>query len=377
MKTLNIGMIGFGFMGRTHTYAHRTMPFYFDPPPVRSVLKVVCTSNQTTARAAQTVGGFERWTTDPHAVIADPDIDLIHICTPNHQHLPVLLAAMRAQKHIYVEKPVVASAQEALQLAAALPDYRGRAQVVLQYRFLPATIKARELIEKGFCGPITHFRAAYLHSGSVDPAKAVNWKSTAAAGGGVIRDLGPHILDLMMLLAGPFDRGCCVSRIWSPRRPSLERPGTMIDIDVEDAALMVLRRDDGTFGTVEVSKIATGTEDELRFEIHGRHGAIRFNLMQPNYLEMFDGRLRDGDHGWQQVATVGRFAPPGGRFPSPKNTVGWLRAHVQCLYSLLKCIADDSPASPSLAEGIALQHVIEAMIESARSGQWVDLRFQI
>ena len=297
MDALGVGMLGFGFMGRTHVYAHRTVPLYYDPPPARTALRVVCTSRPETARAAREAGGFARWTTDPLEVIAADDVDIVHVCTPNCEHFEALAAAIRAGKHIYVDKPVTANLDEADRLEAMLPGYAGTAQVVLQNRFLPATLRARQLVEEGALGPVTHFRASYLHGGSVDPERPVNWKSTAAAGGGVIRDLGPHILDLLGWLIGPFDAVQCVSRIWAAERPDLDRTGESMRIDVEDAAAMLLRRADGAFGMVDVSKIATGTEDELRFEIHGRHGAIRFDLMQPNYLEFYDGRLAGGDFG--------------------------------------------------------------------------------
>ena len=377
MKTLGIGMLGYGFMGKMHTFAHKTIPFYYDPPPVRTELKVVCRTTRSGAEQARAAAGYERCTTDPRDVIEADDVDVIHICTPNHEHLPALVAAIRAGKHIYCEKPATANQAEADEVAALLPSYCGKAQMVLNYRFFPATLRAKQLADERFCGPITHFRAVYLHSGSVDPNKPVNWKSTAAGGGGVIRDLGSHAIDLMQHLIGPFRSVCCTSRIWSPKRPSLTDPSAKVKIDVEDAAVMLLRTDDGAFGSIEVSKIATGTEDELRFEIHGQHGAMRFDLMQPNYLEVFDARAGGGDlggrRGWQRIASVHRYPAPGGTFPGPKFTLDWFRSHVHALYALLRAVADDARPSPSLAEGIRLQRVLEAVRASADRAAWVDL----
>ncbi len=377
MRTLGVGVLGYGFMGKTHVYAHKTLPFYYDPMPLHCKLKVVCEATEPLARSAQAAGDFERFATDPLAVINDPEVDIVHVCTPNQYHFPALAAAIRAGKHIYVDKPVTASLGEADQLAAMLADYKGVAQVALQYRFYPATIKARQLIDEGFLGPITHFRGAYLHAGSVDPDKAVNWKSTAAAGGGVIRDLGSHIMDLLWWLIGPFDRASCVSRIWSRERPSLDKPGTRMTIDAEDAASIQLVAEDGAFGSVDVSKIATGSEDELRFEIHGRYGAMRFNLMQPNYLEVYDARAADGDlggrRGWQKIASVQRYASPGGKFPGPKFSLGWIRGHVHSLFTFIKAIADGTAPCPSLAEGLHMQRVLEKLRDAAATGAWVKL----
>lgn len=373
---LGVGVLGYGFMGRTHTFAHLTMPLYYDPPPVECQLKVVCVRREASGQAALRAG-FEHWTTDPAEVIQATDVDIVHICTPNQLHFPALKAAMLAGKHIYCDKPVTAKLEEADELSDMLSNYQGKAQVALQYRFFPATLKAKQLVDSGFVGRITHFRGAYLHSGSVDPNKAVNWKSTARAGGGAIRDLGAHIIDLLWWLIGPFDAVNCVDRIWSCRRPDSDTPGRMLTVDAEEAAAMLLRRNDGPFGVVEVSKIATGAEDELRFEIHGQDGAMRFNLMQPNYLEVYDGRRPEGDcggeRGWQRIACVQRYPAPGGKFPGPKFSVGWIRSHVHCLYSFLQSIADDKEPSPSLAEGLRLQRVLEGVRASAASGDWVRL----
>ncbi len=148
-------------------------------------------------------------------------------------------------------------------------------------------------------------------------------------------------------------------------------------VDVEEAAVMLLKMADGVIGSVEASKIATGTEDELRFEIHGQHGAIRFNLMDPNYLEVFDTRLPDGDlggsHGWQKIACVSRYPLPGGKFPGPKFSVGWLRGHVHSVYNFLDAIANQRSPQPSLKDGLHLQRILEAVRESADKQQWVRL----
>jgi len=201
----------------------------------------------------------------------------------------------------------------------------------------------------------------------------VNWKSTAAAGGGVINDLGSHVVDLVTHLIGPLQSLCATSRVWSSRRPSPGAPDQTLMIDAEEAAVALVRTPDGAFGTLEASKITAGAEDELRFELHGRHGALRFNLMDLNYLEAFDARDRDGSHGWKKIATVGRFPAPGGKFPSPKNSLGWERAHVHSLYSFLRHVTDGTPPSPSIAEAIQTQRVLEAWRRSADSRAWIDL----
>jgi predicted dehydrogenase len=310
-------------------------------------------------------------------VIEADDVDIIHVCTPNNEHFAALSRAIALNKHLYVDKPLTASLQEAQKLESLLENYRGVAQMMLQYRFFPATLLAKQMIQQGFVGKVTHFRGAYLHSGSVDPSRPVNWKSTGAAGGGVIRDLGSHVIDLLDWLIGPMSEAQCISRIWAAERPSLQDPTKKVTIDVEDAGIVLLKKADGAMGVVEASKIATGTEDEVRVEIHGHDGAIRFNSMQPNYLEVYNNTTAEGQYGagkgWQAVATVGRYPSPGGKFPSPKNSIGFLRGIADCLYAFLQAVAGERKPEPSLADGIRLQRVLEAIVESAASGQWVKL----
>lgn len=373
MTPLRVGFLGFGFMGKTHLFAHTTIPFYYGASPVAVELKAVCTGSETSARAAQAFGGFERWTTDPMAVLNAPDIDLVHICTPNANHHAQIVAGLRANKHLYIEKPITSTHAEANELLPLLASYTGVAQVVFNYRFLPATLKAKALIEQGLLGTLTHFRAAYLHSGSLDPDKPVNWKSTSAGGGGVINDLGSHVVDLITHLIGPLRSICADSRIWSGQRPAMGKSSGMTTIDAEEAASALVRTADNALGILEASKIAAGSEDDLRFELHGRHGALRFNLMNANYIEAFDARDADGSHGWRHLATVGRFPFPGGIFPNPRGSVGWERAHVHSLYSFLGHVVNHTPPSPSIAEAVETQKVLEGWRASAAHRRWIDL----
>lgn len=377
MRALGVGVIGYGFMGRTRVYAHRTIPSYYTPEPIPCRLVAVCEASAGKAEAARIAGGFERACADPRRLIDADDVDLVHVCTPNQLHADALAAAIAAGKHVCVDKPLTATVAEAERIAALLQGYRGIGQVVLPYRFFPATLRARRLVEEGFLGPVTAFRGMHLHSGGEDPAKPAGWKATAAAGGGVINDLGPHILDLIDWLAGPIAAVHCAGRIGSPRRPDPERPGETVAIDAEEAAVMLVRARDGALGTAEVSKIATGSEDRLVVEIHGRDGALRFDQACPDVLEAFDRRRPDGplggERGWQRLATGHRYPPPGGDFPGARFAVGWLRGHVHCLYELLAAIAAGRAARPDLADGVRLQRILGSAHESAARGAWVEM----
>ncbi|NLG52038.1 MAG: Gfo/Idh/MocA family oxidoreductase [Chloroflexi bacterium] len=374
MDTLGVGIIGFGFIGKVHAYGYLNIPLFYQPAPVRTRLVGVATSREETARRAAEQAGFEFGTADWRELIARDDIQIINICSPNSQHLEQLMAAIAAGKHIYCEKPLVVTEQEAAQVEQALRSYKGVGQMTLQYRFYPATIRAKQLIDEGFLGNVISFRAAYLHSGSVDPAKPMGWKQMASEGGGVLRDLGAHIIDLMDYLVGPFESTLTQTRILYPQRPNAR--GQMERVEADDQFLMWARLANGALGSIEASKIATGAEDELRFEIHGDRGALRFNLMDPNYLDAYDLREPEqpvgGTRGWNRIATVQRYDKPAA-FPGPKFGIGCIRGHMHCLYNFLQGVATGEPVQPSLQRGIQLQRMLAAAACSAETGTWQEM----
>lgn len=364
MTPLRIGFLGFGFIGKVHAYGYRTLPFYYPGmPEVRLV--AVCTGSAASAAAARAGYGFERADGDPLSLAAAKDIDVVHVATPNALHLAALQAAMRAGKHIYCEKPMVASLGEARQIADLLPAYRGVAQMVLQNRFAPATMKAKALIDSGFLGRVLSFRAAYLHSGSVDASVPLKWKlDRGKAGGGVLFDLGSHVIDLIRHLLGEIVEVDCRTAVSHPQRRSLDGTST-IAVEAEDLALITLRLAAGCLGTIEASKIATGALDELRFEIHGTSGALRFNLMQANHLEAYVQAGNSVGRGWQRLDTTGVYPEPAAAFPPPAMGMGWLRLHVACLANFIQAVGVGRQAQPSLEVGIRLHEIMDACYRSA------------
>jgi len=374
-KTFNVGILGYGFIGKVHAYAYRCLPFVCDPVPLAARITHVCTGHRETAERAAADLGADHAVTDFRRVTEDPDVDIVHVCTPNHLHAEALLSAIAHGKHIYCDKPLVATEAEADAVAAALDDYAGTAQMTFHNRFFPATLKAAELADAGFLGEALEFRAVYLHGGSVDPERPMKWKLSGAAGGGVIPDLASHVLDLLHRLLGPYQRVLAHTKIAYPRRPDPADPSRTVEVDAEDAVQMLVRMESGAVGTVEATKIATGTEDELRFEIHGTGGAMRFRLMEPHYLEVYDAASGGfgGTPGWTRLATGHRYGPPDTQFPSPKAAIGWTRAHVACLVHFLEAVAEGRPAQPDLGQGIYVQRLLARVRESSAQGRWVEV----
>jgi predicted dehydrogenase len=282
---------------------------------------------------------------------------------------------MAAGKHIYCDKPLTVTLREAEEVGRAMKGWKGIGGMTFQNRFYSGVQRARQLIEEGFLGSLASFRAVYLHSGSIDPAAPLKWKLRASQGGGVLRDLGSHVLDLVDWLAGPIEQLRMDTRILYPTRPD-GKGGTQA-VDAEDQVLITARMAGGAMGTLEASKIATGAEDEFRVELHGTRGAIRFNIMQPDYLEIYSladpGMPLGGTRGWKSVAALSRYPAPAG-FPSPRATSGWMRGHVHCQYLFLKGVAEGTQPDPALSRGIEVQRLMECAERSVQSGRWEAVR---
>jgi predicted dehydrogenase len=371
---LGVGIIGFGFMGRAHTYGMINIPLYYAPVPFRIKHISVCRRSEAGRAAALDMGYYRKAVADYRELIDDPDIDVLCISTPNKFHKEQLIAAIEAGKHIYCDKPVVTSVAEAEEVEAALQrtGYHGKTQVAFHNRFIPAVMRAKQLIDAGFLGRVYHYRGGYLHASNSDPNRPLGWKSSKElGGGGSMVDLGSHILDMMQFLLGGVASIYARCETFVHERPDAAT-GARVPVDTDDLALMVVRHGSGALGTLEATKFATGICDELRFEIHGERGAIRFNLMEPNWLEVYDVRDETGPlggmRGFKKIECVQQYPKPASGFPAPKVSIGWIRAHMHCMYSFLEAIALDREPCPSLREGLQLQRVLDAGYRSAASG---------
>jgi len=373
MKEYRVGILGFGMIGKVHAYGYAALPFLSEPAPLRARIVRVATSRPDTAQQAAQVLGCEG-VTDPRRITEAEDIDIVHICTPNHLHGEAILSAMAHGKHIYCDKPLVARWAEAQQILAALPRYRGISQMTFHNRFFPATLRAKQLVEEGRLGRVLQFRALYLHSGSARPETPLRWKLSAEAGGGVVADLASHLLDLVWHLLGDFQQVWTHSQIAFPFRPAAENPQRRVPVEAEEAVWILARMQNGAEGLIEASKLATGAEDELRLEVHGTEGAIRFSLMDPHHLGFYDARSPEhpcgGQRGWLLIDAGHRYPAPATEFPARKAVIGWTRAHGECLAHFLRGVASGQPVQPDLFQGVYVQHLIDRVQQSARTGQW-------
>jgi len=383
-------MVGYGFIGKVHSHAHLALPLLYDPLAARTRLVGVCTATVASGAKAQAQAGFEFAVTDYRALLERDDIQLIHVCTPNNAHFALVRDALAAGKHIYCDKPLalnVAEAEEIVALGQSVPTVQ---QMTFNYRFVPALMRARQMVEAGYLGDLFSFRVAYLHAGYIDPKRPYTWRlDMARSGGGAIADLGAHVIDLTRYLLGP---GTNVARAGEFAAVSAtlqtvikERTeastGLVRPVDVDDLALVQCRLAGGAVGTLEASRLSTGVQDELRIELHGSKGGLRFNLMDPNWLDAYDATVPEaplgGDRGATRIESVTRYPKPYS-LGATKNTVGWLNFHIQSVNDFVTNVAHSvdgkpmHPHSPTFSDGLATQRVIAASQQSSEQhGRWV------
>lgn len=377
MREYHVGIIGYGFMGKTHTHSYKTIPLYYTNLPFTIRLEGICDTVPGVAEEARQMQGFAYATTDPERIISDPNIDIVSICTPNVFHKDLVLRALRAGKHVYCDKPLTATAEESREILEALPLFpKQTTQVALQMRFYPAVMRAKELIQEGRIGRVFLFQCDYLHSSGIDPNKTLSWKQNRAfGGGGVLLDLGAHAYDVMHHLLGEYQSVYTMTDIVYPTRPGSD--GAPVKVEAEDTALTIATLKNGAMGKILVSKVATGSMDELRIEIHGEKGALRFNTMDPGYLEFYDATKPDnplgGEAGFTRIDCHQKYPEPGGHFPNPRFAIGFLRAHAASMYQFLENVDRGQPSSPSFEESVYIQQVMEACYQSAERNAWVTL----
>ncbi|HTX73236.1 MAG TPA: Gfo/Idh/MocA family oxidoreductase [Rectinemataceae bacterium] len=371
MKPIGIGMLGFGSMGKLHTLAWRSLPsIYPDMPPFR--LEAVCTSSAASAEAALREGGFHRSHPTIEDLVADPAISVIDCVLPNDAHRAAITAALSAGKHIYCEKPLALSGAEAREIAALAGTSAGRLGLTFNYRFLPAILRAKRLLEEGTLGEIYSFEFEYLHSGYQDASRPLSWRMRReSSGGGALVDLGAHSIDLARHLLGEFAELSALTQTWVLERPLSTGAAEKGPVTVDDAAWLTARLASGAIGTLVVSRFATGAADDLRFRIEGARGALRFDLMDANWLYYYDATRPAADRGWTRLETIQNY--PGASVPPARAIVGWERSHAENQYRFLAAVAEGKEPSPGIADGLAVNLITDAAYEAAREGGWVSV----
>lgn len=356
-RTLNVAMIGYGFMGRAHSNAFRQAGHFFDLP-FELNLKVICGRNQSKLRETAGQWGWEETAGDWEAVVSRKDIDVVDICTPNYLHEPIAVAAAQAGKMVLCEKPLANSVDSAERMAQAARDVP--TLVWFNYRRVPAVMFAHQLIQQGRIGRVYHYRGLYLQSWG-RTADGMSWRfNPGEAGSGVIGDLLSHSLDLATWLNGPIRKLCANVHTFARGRL------------VDDAVTMQVEFSNGSIGTFEASRFATGNQNRNSFEINGSDGSLGFNLEEMNHLNFTDLREDTSIQGRRKILVTGPGHPYVDHFWPPGHVIGYEHTFTATLVDFLNSIAKDERFHADFVDAIEVQRLLEAATVSAKQSQWVE-----
>ncbi|TYT61476.1 Gfo/Idh/MocA family protein [Natrialba swarupiae] len=370
--TLEVGVLGYRFMGKAHANAMARLPMFFpDAPDIeRSVL--VGRDEEALSDAADRLG-FESIATDWESVV--DDVDVFYNLGPNHVHAEPSIAALEAGTPTFCEKPLAPTLEGAEKMAEAAREAGSDvpAGCAFNYRFVPAIQYAKNLLEGGELGEIHHVRGRYLQDWLVDPDAPWSWRNDEElAGSGALGDLGAHTVDLVRFLVGDDDLAGGIEEVSGHLRTFVDkRPVEGSDetrpVTVDDAYSAQLAFENGAMGTLEASRFATGHKNDHTIEIQGSKGSLRFSLERLNELEV----LREGDRGYQTVLVTDEDDPYVDHWWPPGHVVGWEHTFVHENYEFLRAVSEGTGFEPSFEDGLAAQRVLAAIEESDDRGEWV------
>ena len=366
MNRINIAFSGFGSIGRIHLLGYRDIGEYYPGSLPEIRIKGLLASTPERGEKAAADAGIEKAYSSFDELVADPEIDVVDIVSPNYLHREQILKAVKAGKHVLCEKPLTLNGDDAVEVLDAAKGSGKTLGMIFNYRFIPAIIKAKELIDAGRLGEVYSFRGEYFHTGYQNPGRPFSWRMDfSRSGGGALADLGVHVIDLLAYLLGDFKKIKAETKTFISERPEAPGASTLVPVTVDDAAWLQCELLTGSTGTVEVSRFATGTLDELNLTVFGSRGSFRFNLMDPGYLYWFDEDQKSD--GWKRLETVQHY--PGAVIPTPRSVLGWQRFHCENQYRFLKSLVDGTEFKPGIKDGAKAQFVLDAAYRSAESGK--------
>ncbi|HEX2524154.1 MAG TPA: Gfo/Idh/MocA family oxidoreductase [Terriglobia bacterium] len=373
-KSLNIGMIGYGFMGRAHSNAYSKVNHFFDLE-YRPVLKAICARDEAKAKTFAGTWGYESVETDWRKLVARKDIDAIDICVPNNLHREIAVAAAGAGKMILCEKPLAMNSQEGAEMIAAV-EKAGVANIVwYNYRRVPAVTLAKKLIDEQRLGKIFHYRAVFLQDWTIStdlPQGGTGlWRlDVAAAGSGVTGDLLAHCIDTAIWLNGGIDRVTAMTETFVKERKH-NLTGKVEPVGIDDACAFLARFKNGALATFESTRYARGHKALYTFEINGEKASIQWDLHDLHRLNYFDHRDESSLRGWRSIHVTDGDHPYMGKWWVPGLQIGYEHSFVHQVADFLEGLTNNKPASPTFRDALETQKVCDAVIESGRTSQWV------
>jgi predicted dehydrogenase len=373
MKKLNVGLIGYGFMGRTHSNAFRKVSNFFDLE-YQPVLKAVCARDAAKVQAFAAKWGYESHETDWRKLIARDDIDLIDIACPNDMHKDIAIAAAKAGKMVMCEKPLSMNGADGLKMVQAVERAGVPNMVWYNYRRVPAITLAKQLIDEGRLGRIFHYRAKFLQDWTISKdlpqGGAGLWRlDVKVAGSGVTGDLLAHCIDTALWLNGGIDKVTAMTETFIKERKH-NLTGKVEKVGIDDACAFLARFKNGSLATFESTRYARGHKALYTFEINGEHASIAWDLHDLHRLQYFDHRDEGRVRGWRNIHVTDSDHPYMGKWWVPGLQIGYEHTFVHQVADFLDGVARKKLASPTFRDALETQYVCDAVLKSARAGRW-------
>jgi predicted dehydrogenase len=375
-KPLNIGMVGYGFMGRAHSNAYRTVGNFFDLEH-QPVLKAVAARNTEKARGFAEAWGYESIESDWRTLVERSDIDAVDICTPNDLHAEIAIAAARAGKMVLCEKPIARTAEEALPMVQAVEEAGVANLVWYNYRRVPAVSFIKQIVASGRLGKMFHYRSSFLQDWTISPdvpqGGAGTWRlDVGAAGSGVTGDLLAHCIDSAIWINGGIDALTAMTETFVKKRKNA-LTGDLQDVGIDDAAGVLTRFSNGSLGMFESTRYARGHKALFTLEINGEHGSLAWDLHDLNRVQWFDHRVESPLRGWSSILVTDGEHPYLGKWWVPGLIIGYEHSFVHTVADFLEGLSTGKPAAPTFRDALETAKVCDAILESGRTGAWVEL----
>ncbi len=382
-KRINVGLIGYQFMGKAHSNAYRQVGRFFPELPVEVVMHTICGRNEPKVRAAAEEYGWTNVETDWRKVVENPEIDVIDISTPGNLHAEIAIAAAQAGKAVFCEKPIGNTLAEAEAMAEAVRVAGVPSAVFHNYRKAPAAALVKKFIEEGRLGTIYHFRAVYLQDWIADPNFPLVWRlQKEIAGSGTHGDIDAHIIDMARYLVGEFDEVVGLLHTFVKKRPlageidaslGAKASTEMGDVTVDDAAMFLAKFKNGALGTFEASRFAVGRKNHHRWEINGSKGSVVWDLEKMNELQYYNEGDEEGTKGFRTIQVTESVHPYTGHYWPVGHIIGYEHTFIDLLADAFTNLAEGKPISPDIEDGLANQRILDAVERSSETKAWVKL----
>lgn len=384
MKDINVGLIGYKFMGKAHSNAFAMLPMFFDTQD-RIVRKVICGRDQNMVSKAAVKFGFSESMTSWEELVKRDDIHVIDITAPSNFHKEPAIEAVENKKHVFCEKPLALNYKDAFMMYNAAKKADVRNQIGFNYRFVPAIVLARKMIEQNKLGRIYHFRGAFLQDWIMDPDFPKVWRlDKSVAGSGALGDLGAHVIDLARYLVADINSVCAMAETFIKKRPAVQEMtglsaskkdinAKMEEVDVDDAAIFMIKFTNGALGTIETTRFAGGHKNDMFFEINGEKGSIKFYFERMNELLYYNAEDEEGYKGFRLIQASEGIHPYMQSWWPAGHVIGYENTFVHEFYEFFQSISLGHNAKPDFYDGMKCCQVLDAVELSIKENCWVSV----